>query len=336
MVDDGRDVKLAQSYADILTCELPPARPVIEGLIDEQAAVIIAGPPGVGKTWLEISMAIAVATGQTWICHHRTKKGPVLIIDEESHIRGLQSRLRQMQNANPIDLEAPIYFAVSTGIRIDSPEGFTAAKLLIETYQPVVTFVDSLTRVHGADENSAGQMSDVFYSAKQLMQINGTALVFLDHVRKRSLLNDPAEMLRGSTEKMAWPDTVLFLAPADRNIIQVSHIKSRFSEKVDDFRVKINVDPEAETAEVVHDGAAPAKETTKANDIIRVIHEIQQSNKDGSTVKAIAAMLDCSESTADRYAKKLAAAEILIARIVPSGEQGGRPKTVYDVKGGRD
>lgn len=329
------EILRSQSYAELLSLDIPPANPVIEGFIDEGAGVILAGPPGIGKTWVELSMARAIAAGETWVCHFKAKQGPVLIIDEESHIRGLQNRLQMMENAHPIGSGAPIHFAVGHGIRLDSHEGFARADALIAMHKPIAVFVDSMTRVHGADENSAGQMADFFRNGKTLMRTHGVALIFLDHLRKKGLLNDPEEMLRGSTEKRAWPDSIMFLAPADRDQIQVSHIKSRFSEKIPDFRIKIEVNKDLQTAEVLHDGAAPAQETSKANEIIAAIHALHaQLGPDGADDLKISAWIECSPDTVARHTKKLVSAEILAIRTVHSSERGGRPRKVYDVKGG--
>jgi hypothetical protein len=202
---------------------------------------------------------------------------------------------------------------------------------------PVATFFDSFTRIHGGNENDSGQMADVFRNAKQLMNAHNTAVVFLDHLRKKGLLNDREEMLRGSTEKRAWPDSIVYLESTDKNIVQVSHLKARFSEPVPDFRIRLTVDKEAGTADVTHDGAAPAREVSKANEIIAAIHDLRkQLGPDGADVVKIAAWLECSPDTVDRHSKKLVTAGILALRTVPASERGGRPRKVFDVNGGQD
>jgi predicted ArsR family transcriptional regulator len=53
-------------------------------------------------------------------------------------------------------------------------------------------------------------------------------------------------------------------------------------------------------------------------------------------VAEIAAWLECSPATVDRHADKLVKAGILAIRTVSPSEKGGRPKKVFDVKGGHD
>src|SRR4051812_14637687 len=103
----------------------PDTTPVIERLIDQGAGAILAGAPGVGKTWAELTMSRATASGETFVCHFPTSPGPVLIVDEESNIRRLQERLRMMEAAKPIG-NVPIYFVVAEGIRLDTEKGLYA------------------------------------------------------------------------------------------------------------------------------------------------------------------------------------------------------------------
>ena len=123
-------------------------------------------------------------------------------------------------------------------------------------HEPGLVIFASLTRVHGADENDAGAMADVFANFEQLRRAYDCTILLIDHLRKKSLR---AEMLRGSTEKRAWPDTIRFAEPAERGKLIVSHIKSRFSEQVADFSVAVAVNNEAGTAVLRHKGAAASR-----------------------------------------------------------------------------
>ena len=326
--------QIALSYGDLLAAELPEARPLVAGLVEEGSGNILAGPPSVGKTWLVLALARAVASGTDWLGHFATNQATVLVVDEESHLPGLQARARMLEAGDPLGHDLPLRFAIGHGVRIDANPGAAHLDALLARHRPGLTILDSLTRVHGADENSAGQMADVFANAKALMRAHGTAFLFTDHVRKKSLLNDPEEMLRGSTEKRAWPECILFATPAEAGKLTVTHVKARFTERVADFMVEVRVDKAAGTATVRHAGASVAQAETKANDLIAAIHALKaQLGADGADATRVAAWLEVHPDTVRRHAKRLVAAGIVATRRVSTK---GAPKDVYDVVGGRD
>ena len=324
----------AISWGDLLTAELAPARPLVDRLIEEETGNILAGPPSVGKTWLGLDMAPAVASGTPWLGHFPTNQATVLVIDEESHIPGLQARARMLEAGNPLGRDLPLYFAVGHGIRVDANPGATYLDALLARHRPGLTILDSFTRVHGADENSAGQMADVFANTKAQMRAHGTAVLFTDHIRKKSLLNDPEEMLRGSTEKRAWPECILFATPGEAGSLTVTHVKARYTERLPDFAVEVRIDQDEGSAVVTYAGAVASAGDTKANDLIAGIHALKaQLGEDGADATRLGAWLDRSPDTVRRHVGRLVAAGIVATR---KADTGGRPKDVYDVIGGRD
>ena len=325
----------AYTYGDLLTLDLPPARRLIDGLVDEGTGNIWGGAPNVGKTWLTLTAARSVAAGAPWLGHLPTAQGTVLVVDEESHLAGLQARVRMLEAAEPLGPDLPLLFAVGRGLRLDAA---SAAELdrLLGRYRPALVVLDSMTRVHGADENSAGQMADVFGNAKALMRRHGAAFLFTDHVRKKGLINDPDEVLRGSTEKRAWPDSILAVEAdeRDRGALVVRHTKARHGRRLDPFGVSLEIDEAAGTARLVHAGAVRTDQATKGHDVVQAIHALKaQLGPDGADATTVAAWLACHPDTVRRHVAKLVAAGIVATRKAAPGERGGKPKDFYDVTG---
>jgi hypothetical protein len=134
----------------------------------------------------------------------------------------------------------------------------------------MLVIVDTLIRVHGADENSATEMARVFKNVKALSSEFGCAFTFADHQRKPDRVHSSMDfMLRGSTEKPAFVDTLLSLRRKDQDLI-VEHSKSRYAEPVPSFLIRIE-DPEDGATAVVHLGDAAGAFRAEKEEAVRAL-----------------------------------------------------------------
>ena len=214
---------------------------------------------------------------------------------------------------------------------MDSPAGYARLRALMAEHRPDLVAVDSLIRVHGANENDAGQMADVFASVKALMREFGAAVWFNDHSRKRSLVsNDPEEMLRGSIKKRAWADTILYVAPGADGTATISHTKARYAERLPDFALRLRVADGAAT--LTHEGAAETGAAGgKVSDVVAAIRAVRGAlGADAVDAATVAGEAGCSERTAAKHLKALVGAGHVAVREVRGGT--GRPRKVYDLR----
>jgi hypothetical protein len=331
------DVAGAIPWGELLETELPAERPLVTGLIEEDTGNILGGAPNVGKSWLMLAMGRAIASGTAFLDTFATTQHDVLIVDEESHLRGLIVRARMLERALPLGRDLPLFFAVGLGLRVDAGVAVARLNALMTQHRPGLVFGDSLTRLHTANENSAGEMATVFHNVKALMRTHGCAFLFTDHTRKKGLINDVEETLRGSSEKRAWADTILAIEPGEQDRMQlvITHVKARHGQRHAPFGVHLDLDTIEGTAHLRYVGDVTSTAPSKANDIIAAIHAVQaQLSADAADDATIAAWLNCSPDTVHRHAGKLVAAGILAKRKVVPSDKGGRPKTIYDVTGG--
>ena len=75
-----------------------PPKQIVEHIVVEKGATIIAGTDGVGKTWFSLQMAFCIATGKDFI-GFKTIKRPVLVIQFELSPEQLADRLKSFQES---------------------------------------------------------------------------------------------------------------------------------------------------------------------------------------------------------------------------------------------
>jgi hypothetical protein len=243
-LDEGDDIAI--SITDLLTMDLPPIVPLIGGgLMDQGDAVILGGPSGVGKSWLAMSMAIAIARGEKFLNTFETTQGGVLFIDEEGNIRTMKQRMVQLFEGQGISgLGLPIYMAVQRGIKLDSPKGRVVLQRLMERYKPALVIMDTMVRMHNGDENSNQDMSALFEVANRIRHTYDATTMFLHHTRKPSKedAGDLVDLLRGAGDIRGWPDTVIMAVGTKDAMVPgmlINHGKSRNHRALPDFRVQM-------------------------------------------------------------------------------------------------
>lgn len=173
----------------VFTLDDPPPDPlgwIAEGVIPDRALTTVAGPPGVGKSVLTASLAVAVASGSDWLDLPVAHGGVLFVAGEAagSTRRRLAAMVASLQPQPPV--------AVATGSINLTDEGATAdikaaiqeaVKRLGEPIKLVIAdALGSLTR--GTDENRAADMSRATGTLLEVVEECGVAVVLLAHTAK--------------------------------------------------------------------------------------------------------------------------------------------------------
>jgi hypothetical protein len=79
-------------------------KPLIRGLLREGETANIIAPPKLGKSFLAIDLALAVATGSPWLGHFMCEPGKVLILDNELHPETSANRIPKVAEARGISM----------------------------------------------------------------------------------------------------------------------------------------------------------------------------------------------------------------------------------------
>lgn len=242
--------------AQLLQSESQEVEWVIHQILPKEAAGILAGPAGYGKSWMFLDLAIEVSRGGKWLGNFPTQKGSVLYIDEESSFALLKKRLRKLIGGKGVkENDLDVRFVIGQGLCFSNQDSQVRLRNLLELQRPALIIIDSLIRVHRAEENSATDMARVFSEVKGIVRDFNCSILFADHQKKPGNFGvNLDQLLRGSTEKAAFVDTLLSLKKKNDSII-VEHSKSRFAEAVPSFVVRIE-DPTVDTTTILFSGDA--------------------------------------------------------------------------------
>lgn len=223
------------SLSELLKLEVSQPQWLVKSLFPSQGVAIIAGKPGIGKSWMSMDLAIAVARGEAWLGKFETCQSTVGYIDLESSPQMLRDRFRMLLNARGVNGDLGVSFLVGPDLSFNSSDSLSKLDNWLTETKPGLIVIDCLVRSHVSDENSATDMAKVFGKIKGLVRKHECLFVIADHHRKPGEQEASADtMLRGSSEKLAFADCLVSLRSDGKNIV-FEHSKARQGKAVDSF-----------------------------------------------------------------------------------------------------
>lgn len=219
-----------------LTADPPPVNWLVEDMICHGDIHMLIGEPSIGKSWLTMGMAVAVAGGSdSFLGRSVAEHGRVLYVDEENPEDLIYHRLHKLGLTK--EVAKNIRYLSNEGIRLDRQADDLVGEAL--DYDPALIILDSLTRFHTEDENNAGAMAALFNDAlKPLARQTGAAVVLIHHANKTDS-NSSYKRSRGSGDITAGADCGYDVRAVAERTVAVSNYKSRRAAQQDTFYVSI-------------------------------------------------------------------------------------------------
>ncbi len=186
---------------ELLRAEPPHVEIIVEGLVPRNAAMLLVGIGGAGKTSMLLSLACAIATGETW-CGRRVTQGRTLFVTAEDRAARLQRRLQSYLRsaASPYkqwhmqdisnglliyDLSRSSNYLVKQGIAgPEITDVMHDVRLAISANTGVSMVILDPAALFVANENDNAMMAAVMRELNGLADDTGTTILFSSHTSK--------------------------------------------------------------------------------------------------------------------------------------------------------
>jgi hypothetical protein len=208
----------------ILTCrqlvheypDRPPA--VVHGLLRVGETMNIIAAPKVGKSWLTLDLAFAVATGRPWLSTFATTRGNVLLIDNELHPETSAHRLRTLAEALklPLDQIGDKIDVANLRGRLQSLQGLGPELRKIKRGRYMLDIIDAFYRTlpRGTDENDNATMAELYNLLDCYADALGAAFALVHHSSKGNQSGKAVtDVGAGAGAQSRATDTHLILRP---------------------------------------------------------------------------------------------------------------------------
>lgn len=188
---------------------LPPTAWLAAGILPEAALAVLYGPPGAGKSFVALDLALSVASGSEWLGRAIRPTGALYLAAEGTG--GLGQRLRVWKTARGFSgKRVGVAFITSA---IDLLDNASAPRLIATAHgldrPPGLIIIDTLARSMVGDENNTGDMSRLIATVDRVREATSATILLVHHTKKEG------ELERGSSALRGGVDTLIYCSDGD-------------------------------------------------------------------------------------------------------------------------
>jgi AAA domain len=195
---------------------------LVEELWGASSVGVIGGAPKCAKTWLGLDMALSVATGTACLGKYAVPEpGPVLVYLAEDALPVVRERIEGMARHRGLDLAGvEIHVITAPTLRLDRDRDRMRLLATTKRLQPRLLVLDPLVRLHGIDENHAGEVAELLAYFRSLQRQLDLSVLLVHHTRKNAAGGAAAgQGLRGSSDIHAFGDSNLYLRRTREHLV---------------------------------------------------------------------------------------------------------------------
>jgi hypothetical protein len=195
---------------------------LVEELWGASSVGVIGGAPKCAKTWLGLDMALSVATRTACLGKYAVPEpGPVLVYLAEDALPAVRERVEGMARHRGLDLgQVEIHVITTPVLRLDRDRDRTRLWETTKRLRPRLLLLDPLVRLHGIDENNAGEVAELLAYFRSLQRQLDLSVLLVHHTRKNAAGGAAAgQGLRGSGDIHAFGDSNLYLRRTREHLV---------------------------------------------------------------------------------------------------------------------
>lgn len=236
---------------------LPKPEWLIEGVMEVNGLVMLAGPPASYKSFMALDWLLSMASGRDWLGKPTTPSRVLYVLGEGKS--SLLKRATAWMHFNKVTSEQKERLKHNFRTTFEVPQlankasvDNMLAQLAAEKYEPTVIAIDTFARSFvGLDENSQKDTGLWIESAERLRNV-GYTVIFLHHTKKNV---EFGLQYRGSTAIMGAMDTAITMsANKNENRITFQIVKQKDHDEGDPLyfqKVIVKPDPNEEGSVVL-------------------------------------------------------------------------------------
>lgn len=327
----------SEILSELMTAEITRPPSILgDGLLVERNMACLYGQPGIGKTYILLMLALAVARGEPWLGFetHPTRVGFISLELQRWAIQERIQRITESEGVNKtrgldrISLIARPRFKGAFDLL--DPTTLPAILAWVKELELGLVIIDPLSRTHNGNENSQEHMGAILGTLERITEA-GPAVLF-NHHEGHPNPELQSQHPRGSSRLLSDPTTVLNLGRHKGSIC----LRCK--------KANLGKEPEPIYLEQVASGAfsvidEPKSKAAAAEDARLALAELIERNP-GLTVKELRIAMrinpdtgkEYSQPTISRYLSALEAEGLCYPRNEPKKPPTWHPTLVY---GGR-
>jgi DNA-binding transcriptional ArsR family regulator len=191
---------------------------------------VLAGAPKIGKSWMALNLAVAVAGGTQALGSIQCSQADVLYIALEDNPRRMQKRAQILQCPIPDALEVVFDWpAIGSGCENKIREWAARSR------NPGMVVIDVFNRVRPPKKGSAQQYDVDYQDMAPLQKLAGElglAIMIVHHTRKMTA-EDPFDTVSGTRGITGAADTILVLCKLPDAILPTLYGRGRDIEEIE-------------------------------------------------------------------------------------------------------